>query len=48
MPLYGGFLALFIRGIYQQARAGGHAPVPHGNTPTPVSAGAAPTPAEVG
>jgi ABC-type branched-subunit amino acid transport system permease subunit len=48
MPLLGGLLALFVRGIYKQARAGSHAPVPHGNTPTPATAGAAPTPVEVG
>jgi branched-chain amino acid transport system permease protein len=50
MPLLGGLLALFIRGIYKQARAGGHGgpPVAHGNTPAPVTTGATPTPAEVG
>ena len=50
MPLLGGFLALFIRGIYKQAKAGGHGgpPVAHGNTPTPALAGAATTPVEVG
>jgi len=49
MPLLGGFLALMIRGIYKQAKAGGHGgpPVAHGNTPAPVTTGA-PTPVEVG
>ncbi|MEY4231097.1 MAG: hypothetical protein RLZZ362_1946 [Actinomycetota bacterium] len=50
MPLLGGFLALFIRGIYKQAKAGGHGgpPVAHGNTPAPAIAGAATTPVAVG
>ncbi len=50
MPLLGGMLALMIRGIYKQSTAGGHGgpPVPHGNTPVPVPAGAAPTTGQVG
>ena len=50
MPLLGGLLALFVRGTYKQAKAGGHGgpPVAHGNTPAPVTAGAATTPVEVG
>lgn len=50
MPLLGGFLALFIRGIVMQARAGGHGapPPPHGNTPVPATAGAAQSSVEVG
>jgi branched-chain amino acid transport system permease protein len=51
MPLYGGFLALFIRGIYKQARGGGHGapPAGHGVPPVPsATATSTPTPAEVG
>ncbi len=48
MPLLGGFLALFIRGIYKQIRAGGHGAPPGAHGAPPVTAAPTPTPAEVG
>jgi branched-chain amino acid transport system permease protein len=48
MPLLGGFLALFIRGIYQQIRAGGHGAPPGAHGAAPAASAATPTPVEVG
>ncbi|CAB4539050.1 MAG: hypothetical protein F2534_00790 [Actinobacteria bacterium] len=49
MPLLGGFLALMARGIYKQARAGGHGAPPGAHGAPPVAATTStPAPAEVG